>query len=114
MAEYKVTFIYEIKVNSEATMDFDESRESAIEKAREIHEKRIRDCGSIDAKISVHDLTWVNEIAPLINQKNRLITRLRKEEDGSPLPEGYLRRGIADQITEIDRDLEQYPQHRRQ
>jgi len=114
MAEYEVTFMYKVKVNSEAAVDFNESQESAIEKAREVHEGRIRDCGSIDAKISVHDLTWDNEIAPLINQKNRLITRLRKDDDGSPLPEGYLRRGIADQIVEINRDLEQYPQYRRQ
>lgn len=109
-----MTFTYKVKVNSEATMDFNDSQESAIEKAREIHERSVRDLGSIDAKISVHDLTWVNEIGPLIDQKNRLITRLRKDDDGHPLPEGYLRRGIADQIMEINRDLEQYPQYRRQ
>ena len=110
MGEYEVTFKYTVKVDSEATMNFKESRENAIAKAREIHEEKVRTCGSVDAKISeVKDLVWANEIAPLIGLKNRLIGRLRVD-----VPEGKIRRGIADQIVEITKDLEQYPQWRRQ
>ena len=115
MGEFEVTFIYKVKVKSEASLNYKEEREKVIVKARKTHEEQVRNAGSVDAKISeVKDLVWVNEIAPLINLKNRLIGRLRVDEQGHPIPEGKIRRGIADQIVEITKDLEQYPQWRRQ
>ncbi|KKN44931.1 hypothetical protein LCGC14_0688090 [marine sediment metagenome] len=115
MGEFEVTFIYKVKVESEASLNYKEEREKVIVKARKIHEEQVRNAGSVDAKISeVRDLVWANEIAPLIGLKNRLIGRLRVDERGQPIPEGKIRRGIADQIVEITKDLEQYPQWRRQ
>lgn len=85
---------------------YNEGIQFAIKSVESIEKKRLGEIGR-----EIRNEYWNTNIYPLINEKNKLISNMKKHEDGSPILRKDVNGKYLEQINEINKKLKQYPQY---